>query len=420
MGKIVFFIDEEEGHYLPTISFARSLVARGHSVSYWGIKDCAPAIHQFGFPFITLDEKNYPSGYQLQRKHKQEKNEPIVRLQFFEQINGEIKKLINRTAPDVIVVSTYLSLDALLIHKAFSVPVLIFTPYLLPDSFPRMECWKTIANTFFHRKGEQLQKVLHRYRLKAGTPQEINDLALILDKLPEVVACPDDFDAPYNSKRNNRHFIGPSIRNSNHSLPPLQFPDNRKVIYVSMGSQLSRIKDKGEQLYAMLIEIMEDKEMLPYHLVLSGGGLEQQPFNSKPNERISYLTWVPQMEMLEKACLMITHGGLGTVKECIRQQVPMIVIPLQYDQPINAARVEHHQLGISLPFEGLAITKLKEVMLQAIHDPLIKQALRTMKHKFIEKEKLQFGEMIVEELIQKNIKHLSLVSKIWRRLSRKG
>lgn len=117
---------------------------------------------------------------------------------------------------------------------------------------------------------------------------------------------------------------------------------------------------------------------------------------------------------------MITHGGLGTVKECIHQQVPMIVIPLQYDQPINAARVEHHQLGISLPFEGLAITKLKEVMLQTIHDPQIKEALRTMKHKFVGKEKLQMGEMIVEELIQKNIAHQSLVGKIWRRLSRNG
>jgi UDP:flavonoid glycosyltransferase YjiC (YdhE family) len=42
---------------------------------------------------------------------------------------------------------------------------------------------------------------------------------------------------------------------------------------------------------------------------------------------------------------MITHGGLGSVKECIALGVPMNVYPLKDDQQGNGARVVHHRLG---------------------------------------------------------------------------
>jgi UDP:flavonoid glycosyltransferase YjiC (YdhE family) len=42
---------------------------------------------------------------------------------------------------------------------------------------------------------------------------------------------------------------------------------------------------------------------------------------------------------------MVTHGGLGSIKECVMHAVPMLVFPLDVDQPGNAARVVHHGLG---------------------------------------------------------------------------
>lgn len=44
------------------------------------------------------------------------------------------------------------------------------------------------------------------------------------------------------------------------------------------------------------------------------------------------MDWVSQSSVLDRADLMINHGGIGTVKECLAKGVPMIVFPLMRDQ----------------------------------------------------------------------------------------
>ena len=47
--------------------------------------------------------------------------------------------------------------------------------------------------------------------------------------------------------------------------------------------------------------------------------------------------------------MMITHGGMNSITECIFRQIPMLVYPLNrnWDQPGNAARIVFHGLGMS-------------------------------------------------------------------------
>jgi UDP:flavonoid glycosyltransferase YjiC (YdhE family) len=53
--------------------------------------------------------------------------------------------------------------------------------------------------------------------------------------------------------------------------------------------------------------------------------------------------------LLPRACLLVSHGGIGTVAQAIRAAIPHIILPLDFDQPDNAARVQALGLGASLP-----------------------------------------------------------------------
>ena len=46
---------------------------------------------------------------------------------------------------------------------------------------------------------------------------------------------------------------------------------------------------------------------------------------------------------------MISHGGLGTIKECFDAKVPMLIYPLnlKIDQVGNGIRIEANKLGIA-------------------------------------------------------------------------
>ena len=51
--------------------------------------------------------------------------------------------------------------------------------------------------------------------------------------------------------------------------------------------------------------------------------------------------FAPQLELLDKAAMLITHAGVNTVLEALCRGVPMVALPRNADQPGNAARIEY-------------------------------------------------------------------------------
>lgn len=55
---------------------------------------------------------------------------------------------------------------------------------------------------------------------------------------------------------------------------------------------------------------------------------------------------LPQMSILRKSCLIVTHGGYNTINEALYFDVPMLLLPHMYEQELNAKIVEKKGLGI--------------------------------------------------------------------------
>lgn len=61
--------------------------------------------------------------------------------------------------------------------------------------------------------------------------------------------------------------------------------------------------------------------------------------------------WVDQREILEHACIkgFLSHGGWNSVLESVAAGVPMVIWPVEFEQPINAAHVvDELKVGIRL------------------------------------------------------------------------
>jgi UDP:flavonoid glycosyltransferase YjiC (YdhE family) len=58
--------------------------------------------------------------------------------------------------------------------------------------------------------------------------------------------------------------------------------------------------------------------------------------------------WVPQLPMIERATVMVNHGGSNSVMECLSRGKPMLCIPFLYDQPETARRVAASGMGLML------------------------------------------------------------------------
>ena len=64
--------------------------------------------------------------------------------------------------------------------------------------------------------------------------------------------------------------------------------------------------------------------------------------------------WVAQASVMPHAAAMVAHGGAGTTLAALTAGVPLVLLPLSADQPINARRVA--ELGAGLALDGGAPT----------------------------------------------------------------
>jgi len=78
---------------------------------------------------------------------------------------------------------------------------------------------------------------------------------------------------------------------------------------------------------------------------------------------------LPQLDVLSKCHGFISHGGANSMHEALGFGVPMVVVPVFGDQPINADSVTHVGAGFSFkrPLETLTVEALNEAVMAILN-----------------------------------------------------
>lgn len=121
----------------------------------------------------------------------------------------------------------------------------------------------------------------------------------------------------------------------------------KKVVYVSLGTLSMNDKKLAARFFMMLRRVCREMEGIACFVISISRNVF--PIDFVPYSRNIFLfKRVPQLHLLPYCDLMITHGGMNSITECISNEVPMLVYPLDknWDQPGNAARVVYHGMGL--------------------------------------------------------------------------
>lgn len=126
------------------------------------------------------------------------------------------------------------------------------------------------------------------------------------------------------------------------SVPPSLREGPGKLIYLSMGSLASADVDLMRRLVSLLADV-------PHRFIVAKGTLHEQ-YELPPN--MWGREFLPQLRVLKRVDLVITHGGNNTVIESLHRGVPgLVVCPVCVDQLDNAQRIEEKGLGVRVdPF----------------------------------------------------------------------
>jgi UDP:flavonoid glycosyltransferase YjiC (YdhE family) len=132
-----------------------------------------------------------------------------------------------------------------------------------------------------------------------------------------------------------------------------------EYLYVSFGTL---VDSRRKMKLIHVIQKVCEKNHIPT-LISWGSWKNEAEIPISSSSMVKIFPRVDQTKVLSQARLMITHGGLNTVQECIWAETPMIVVPLKHDQHAIADRVSALGLGQKIEYKEFNETNLEKVLL---------------------------------------------------------
>jgi UDP:flavonoid glycosyltransferase YjiC (YdhE family) len=123
------------------------------------------------------------------------------------------------------------------------------------------------------------------------------------------------------------------------------------LVYVSFGSFLSVRADVQARVVAAL-------RRMEVRVALAIGSADPAVVGELPSHWL-VRECLPQVRLLRRAALAVTHGGNNSVTEALTCGVPMLVLPFSTDQFAGAAAVENAGLGLALDPNTASVAELE-------------------------------------------------------------
>ncbi len=96
---------------------------------------------------------------------------------------------------------------------------------------------------------------------------------------------------------------------------------------------------------------------------------------------------------------MVCHGGHNTVSETLSNGIPLVVIPIAYDQSHVAGRVVRTEAGERLNFNRFKANHLREAVQQILNNPSYREAAQKVGQSFMEAGGSSTAANLLEEAI---------------------
>jgi len=403
------------GHLNTMLPLGNELKRRGHRVTLVGLLDAQPKTLAAGLEFRVIGDSEFPIGVTAESLAKLGKMSGLAAFRYTVNLIKEGVAVGLRDAPGVIKsagveallvdqissegasVAEYLEIpfitvcSAVVLNREDSVPP-CFTPWSYNPAW-----WARLRNragyALIDRIARPIGEVIAEYRQRWKLPpfssgnDAYSKLALVSQQPAELEFRRQDLPSYF-------HFTGPY-----HDLTgrePVDFPfeklTGQPLIYASMGTVQNR-------LIGIFHTIAESCVGLDAQLVISlGGSASPESLPELPGSPL-VVGYAPQLELLKKATLTITHAGMNTTLESLTNGVPMVAIPIANDQPGIAARIAWTGAGEVVPLSRLSVPRLRAAIQRVLTEDSYKNNASRLQDAIARAGGVRRAADIVEQVI---------------------
>ncbi len=348
------------GHLGPTLTAARLLRRRGHSVRFISRPDARTEVEAAGFGFAAWQRTPSFSPIAEGRDGMQYAYDHLLFGPAAARA-ADTREEIERTPTQALLSDTAL-FGSTLAAEAAGIPCALLSPTislrLLPGVPPlgsRLPAPRTpedrttveaATNRFIAVMNEWLP-MLNDARLSQGLAP-VDDALEIFDRAERLLIAMSaafDFAADYLPK--NVRYIGPLLDSPSWSKPwmaPWPSGSDRPRVLVSFSTTNQNQADVLQRAVNAVARAGMDG------VATVGPALSGAKLNAAQN--VTLLASAPHDAVMKRVSLVVTHGGHGTVSRALWHGLPLLVMPMGRDQNDIALRIEAQGAGLILPPEA--------------------------------------------------------------------
>jgi zeaxanthin glucosyltransferase len=386
--RIAFLALSAPGHLNPTTALARQLQSRNHEVVIISLPDAEPYVRAAGLAFLPYcEEAFFAAGSAKETRRELSVLQGEDWLRFMIEAQGRMMEAALSSLPaalanaraDAVVLDTSqfyvelipisLGLPYVHISNALHYDYSGYTPLCLYD-WPHETTPAALAR---NREGvanlvrilKQANPAVRAYAERAGLKIDWDDPGSTLSPLAAITQVPRAFDFEGSHWPSQFHHTGPF--HDGEGRQKVGFPWERltgePLIYASMGTV---VNGRVEAFRTIVAALAKHKDL---QLVLSvGDRVEPDQIGPAPKNAI-IVKQAPQLELLKRSSVCITHAGLNTVLESLAQGVPQVAIPVTFDQLGVGARIANKQTGLVTSLDKLTAEHLSTLLNEVLSNP---------------------------------------------------
>jgi MGT family glycosyltransferase len=353
----------------PTLAIAQELVSTGQTVIYYlpeAFRETVEATGAIFRPYQSQILDSIASGTPTQAQECR-----MVLPQVWERIRAD--------KPDVVVHDPFSPWTTILVGGLGLPAIFLHSSYPMNEHFnlSSVTADMSIAGDRLAQMREATDKenaalaeVCATYHVSpidyvglAASPKPLN---IVL--IPQVLQ-------PAGSSFDDRYiFVGPSIwpRYTGESFPIEQMHAEKPLLYISLGS----IFTNQPMFFKTCFEAFADT---PWQVVLSHGRAVDRDVLRFVPDNFLLSAYVPQLSVLERASVFVTHAGVNSAMESLFYGVPMVAIPqATVDQAITARLIAEKRLGVALSKHEVTPERLHEAVEYVANDEGIGQNVKRL------------------------------------------
>lgn len=375
------------GHVNPSLPLITELVRRGERIIYYGLEQNKKIIEATGAQYRPyehpelLTPKTHQGEFFGVMAHNAEAAQSIL-----PSLLVDIKEL----TPDYILLDS-MCLWGNLVQQITGLSAITFSSIFM---MPKSMAPETLMDMAYGERPKDVLfaglKNLYRY---FTTAQKIdNQYGCVSPGLVGAFTNVQDVNIIFTSKvfhPMNQHydesiykFVGPSIAPRVNDIAfPLDLIDAKNTIYISLGT----INNDHIDFYKKCYEAFsaDGDQNFSYRVVLSvGSSIDIASIGDVPSNFI-VRAQVPQLEILKRCAVFVSHGGMNSTSESLFYGVPMLVIPHRGDQFLVAEQVEANNAGIRLMPSQVTAASLRDGVFKLLASETFKQGAENMRRSFI-------------------------------------